>query len=61
MPTTKEPTHDEQVTCNLLESSLGTPLPLHISLSRPVSLATQQRESFAELLQESIEQSRLRP
>lgn len=36
-------------------------MPLHISLSRPVFLVTQQRESFAELLKESIEKSRIRP
>lgn len=32
-------------------------MPLHISLSRPTTLVTQQRERFGELLKASIEQS----
>ncbi|KAH0539089.1 hypothetical protein FGG08_004327 [Glutinoglossum americanum] len=45
-----------------LESSdLGTPLPLHISLSRPVVLTTEQRQNFAGSLQEVIENSGVRP
>ncbi len=44
-----------------LVSPLGAQLPLHISLSRPVVLATDQREPFTELLRRSIASSGTRP
>ncbi|KAF9894363.1 poly(U)-specific 3'-to-5' RNA exonuclease [Aspergillus nanangensis] len=42
---------------SLLRSDLGVQLPLHISLSRPVVLRTEQRQSFLETLQTSIRNS----
>ncbi|KAJ5117284.1 Endoplasmic reticulum oxidoreductin-1 [Penicillium atrosanguineum] len=46
---------------SLLHSDLGAQLPLHISLSRPVVLRTEQRSSFTELLQKSIRGSHIAP
>ncbi|KAJ5577445.1 uncharacterized protein N7459_006409 [Penicillium hispanicum] len=46
---------------SLLHSDLGAPLPLHISLSRPVVLRTEQRASFTETLLNNIQQSRVPP
>jgi hypothetical protein len=42
---------------SLLHSDLGAQLPLHISLSRPVVLRTEQRVSFNEALQKAIHDS----
>ncbi|KAJ5971249.1 uncharacterized protein N7479_001167 [Penicillium vulpinum] len=42
---------------SLLHSDLGAQLPLHISLSRPVILRTEQRVSFTEALQKAIHDS----
>ncbi|EAU38777.1 conserved hypothetical protein [Aspergillus terreus NIH2624] len=44
---------------SLLRSDLGVQLPLHISLSRPVVLRTEQRHSFLELFQSSLEGSNI--
>ncbi|CAG8037323.1 unnamed protein product [Penicillium olsonii] len=46
---------------SLLHSDLGAQLPLHISLSRPVVLRTEQRTSFTEKLQNSIKESHIPP
>ncbi|KAI9805431.1 MAG: hypothetical protein M1825_000682 [Sarcosagium campestre] len=46
---------------SLLTSDLHAPLPLHVSLSRSLSLATEQREPFADRLIESIKRSAVRP
>lgn len=46
---------------SLLKSDLGAELPLHISLSRPVMLLTDQRQPFAELLEQSILHLSIRP
>ncbi|KAI9843867.1 MAG: poly(U)-specific 3'-to-5' RNA exonuclease, partial [Pleopsidium flavum] len=46
---------------SLLDSDLGTHLPLHISLSQPVVLVTQQRDTFAELFAQFIKQSGVPP
>lgn len=44
---------------SLLHSDLGAQLPLHISLSRPVVLRTEQRATFTEVLQQSIDKSQI--
>ncbi|PYH81703.1 hypothetical protein BO82DRAFT_354440 [Aspergillus uvarum CBS 121591] len=46
---------------SLLHSDLGAQLPLHISLSRPVVLRTEQRQSFMEVFQSAVKQSRVAP
>ncbi|KAJ5766266.1 uncharacterized protein N7511_003882 [Penicillium nucicola] len=46
---------------SLLHSDLHAQLPLHISLSRPVVLRTEQRAPFTELLQKAIHDSHISP
>ncbi|KAJ5157828.1 uncharacterized protein N7482_008928 [Penicillium canariense] len=46
---------------SLLHSDLGAQLPLHISLSAPVVLRTDQRASFTEALTTSIRDSHIPP
>ncbi|EZG03033.1 hypothetical protein H106_06551 [Trichophyton rubrum CBS 735.88] len=46
---------------SLLYSDLGAQLPLHISLSRPVVLLTEQRESFLDLFRDYIKNSKIQP
>ncbi|KAI4122288.1 MAG: hypothetical protein LQ347_006553 [Umbilicaria vellea] len=46
---------------SLLKSDLGAELPLHISLSRPITLLTDHRQPFAELLEQTISRSSTRP
>ncbi|KAI9934633.1 hypothetical protein ASPWEDRAFT_44079 [Aspergillus wentii DTO 134E9] len=46
---------------SLLKSDLGAQLPLHISLSRPVVLRTEQRQSFMETFETAIQVSRIPP
>ncbi|KAJ5355005.1 uncharacterized protein N7496_012217 [Penicillium cataractarum] len=46
---------------SLLHSDLGAQLPLHISLSAPVVLRTEQRASFTETLTRSIRDSHIPP
>lgn len=45
---------------SLLRSDLGAQLPLHISLSRPVVLRTEQRQSFLETFKSAIKDSNIR-
>lgn len=46
---------------SFLRSELGTPQPLHISLSRPIGLITNQRHSFKETFANGIKASKFRP
>ncbi|WPH01688.1 Hypothetical protein R9X50_00454000 [Acrodontium crateriforme] len=45
---------DKQPIHSLLQNDLGVPLPLHISLSRPLVLTTNQKDAFLARLKESI-------
>lgn len=45
----------------LLYSDLGARLPLHISLSRPVVLVTEQKQPFSELYRNAILESGVHP
>lgn len=44
-----------------MRSDLGAQLPLHVSLSRPIVLVTEQRQAFAEAFESSIFRSGTRP
>ncbi|KAI5798968.1 U6 snRNA phosphodiesterase Usb1 [Geopyxis carbonaria] len=44
-----------------LKSDLGSELPLHLSLSRPNVLRTEQREGFLETLKERYRKARVKP
>lgn len=46
---------------SFLRSELGTPQPLHISLSRPIGLLTDQRHSFKGTFASEITASKIRP
>ncbi|PGH03367.1 hypothetical protein GX51_04098 [Blastomyces parvus] len=45
----------------LLYSDLGAQAPLHISLSRPVVLVTEDRQPFRDLLKDALRESDIRP
>lgn len=44
---------------SLLENDLGVSLPLHISLSRPLALKTEQKDDFLSRLQKVISESNI--
>ncbi|OAX79271.1 hypothetical protein ACJ72_06413 [Emergomyces africanus] len=46
---------------DLLHSDLGAQVPLHISLSRPVVLVTEDRQPFRDLLNDAIRESDIHP
>ncbi|KAL8852888.1 MAG: hypothetical protein Q9221_002264 [Calogaya cf. arnoldii] len=46
---------------SLLTSDLGAALPLHVSLSRTLMLATDQRQPFTDALQTAVEESGVKP
>jgi hypothetical protein len=46
---------------SFLISDLGAPLPLHISLSRPIGFATEQKDAFLSSLEHALESSGIRP
>ncbi|KFX88004.1 hypothetical protein V490_07898 [Pseudogymnoascus sp. VKM F-3557] len=46
---------------SLLTSDLGSPLPLHISLSRPIGFSTATKDAFLSSLQTAISNSDIHP
>ncbi|KIX98726.1 uncharacterized protein Z520_05187 [Fonsecaea multimorphosa CBS 102226] len=46
---------------SFLHSELGVQLPLHISLSAPLVLKTEQREQFQSCLESKLKQGRIKP
>ncbi|KAH6669325.1 U6 snRNA phosphodiesterase Usb1 [Halenospora varia] len=46
---------------SFLTSDLGVPLPLHISLSRPIGFVTEQKDEFVTSIVQAIKSSRIRP
>ncbi|KAL2862054.1 U6 snRNA phosphodiesterase Usb1 [Aspergillus pseudodeflectus] len=46
---------------SLLHSDLGAQLPLHVSLSRPVVLRTEQRQPFLDTFQRTLQTSDISP
>ncbi|KAL2854224.1 U6 snRNA phosphodiesterase Usb1 [Aspergillus pseudoustus] len=46
---------------SLLHSDLGAQLPLHLSLSRPVVLQTEQRKPFLDMFRETLQTSDISP
>ncbi|KXT04961.1 hypothetical protein AC578_10301 [Pseudocercospora eumusae] len=46
---------------SLLENDLGVQLPLHISLSRPLALKTDQKDEFVSKLEKAIDKASVRP
>ncbi|KAJ0414289.1 U6 snRNA phosphodiesterase Usb1 [Aspergillus carlsbadensis] len=46
---------------SLLHSDLGAQLPLHVSLSRPVVLRTEQRQPFLDTFERTLETSDISP
>ncbi|KAG9232641.1 U6 snRNA phosphodiesterase Usb1 [Amylocarpus encephaloides] len=46
---------------SFLISDLGAPLPLHISLSRPIGFLTESKDDFLLSLQQSVKKSDIRP
>ncbi|KAL2802642.1 U6 snRNA phosphodiesterase Usb1 [Aspergillus granulosus] len=52
---------EEHKIYSLLHSDLGAQLPLHVSLSRPVVLRTEQRQPFLDTFQETLLASNISP
>lgn len=46
---------------DFLTSDLGAPLPLHVSLSRPIVLSTAEKDEFLEQVTEKIRSARIAP
>lgn len=46
---------------SFLMSDLGVPLPLHISLSRPLSFPTEEKDEFSESVEKALRSSGIGP
>jgi U6 snRNA phosphodiesterase len=46
---------------SLLTSDLGAPLPLHVSLSRPIVFTADQKDSFVNSVHQNIARCGVRP
>ncbi|CAG8958941.1 hypothetical protein HYFRA_00012938 [Hymenoscyphus fraxineus] len=57
----KLPFENEAVIHSFLTSDLGAPLPLHISLSRPIGFLTEEKDGFVTSLERFISTSGIRP
>jgi hypothetical protein len=58
---TKTEREGEETVHTFLKSDLGAPLPLHISLSRPIGFPTEKKDHFLSSLQRVIASSTIRP
>ncbi|KAF2723303.1 hypothetical protein K431DRAFT_319102 [Polychaeton citri CBS 116435] len=52
---------DHETVTSLLRTDLDVSLPLHVSLSRPLALLTEQREPFLKDLKQAVAQSGVAP
>lgn len=52
---------DGDIIQSSLSSDLGAPLPLHISLSRPIGLGTEEKDGFTNSLARAVKSSGIRP
>ncbi|KAF4635444.1 hypothetical protein G7Y89_g2654 [Cudoniella acicularis] len=55
------PSSDKPKIHSFLTSDLGAPLPLHISLSRPIGFPTELKDDFVTSLERTIKSSGIRP
>lgn len=56
-----EEEEDAHCVRSLLVNDLETRLPLHVSLSRAVMLTTSNKQAFAELFEQAVGESGVRP
>ncbi|RVX72504.1 hypothetical protein B0A52_03694 [Exophiala mesophila] len=53
------PSRDQGAIHSFLRSNLGAPLPLHISLSAPIVLHTDQKSPFQELIEAKVQHAQI--
>ena len=52
---------DNALVTSFLVSDLGAPLPLHISLSRPLAFSSEVKDMFVTALEALVKSSGIRP